>query len=147
MFDNGALMFGTKWAGSQLVTNNLSAANALLAHLTSKESTLSQEYTDFCVQRMVLIHADIVKDTQDKKLWPYSGSRRRPPQSPVFMRIRSTVPPCQSCKPSSSVSTARFCRLVLLYIRRAVERLPVSQLQEFSTRRSKMCLTYTTVPV
>jgi hypothetical protein len=67
MLDNGALVSQTEWADSQLVASDVRVAKQLLAHLTSKESTLSQECTDSCVQRMVLDLADMFKDTQDEK--------------------------------------------------------------------------------
>ena len=41
MLDNGARMCQTKWADSQLVTNDVRVAKPVLAHSTSKEWTLT----------------------------------------------------------------------------------------------------------
>ena len=65
--NNATLMSQTKWADSQLVTSHVCVAKPLLAHLTFKGSMSSQECADSCVQRMVLVRADMVKDTQDEK--------------------------------------------------------------------------------
>ena len=58
MLNDGALVSQIKWADNQLVTSDVPIAKQLLAHLTSKESTFSQERTDPCVQRVVLGRAD-----------------------------------------------------------------------------------------
>ena len=58
MLNDCALVSQTKWADNQLVTSDVPIAKQLLAHLTSKESTFSQERTDLCVQRVVLGRAD-----------------------------------------------------------------------------------------
>ena len=116
MLNDGALVSQTKWADNQLVTSDVPIAKQLLAHLTFKECTFSQERTDPCVQRVVVGRADWVM---------------------VFIRMGSTVPPCPGSKPSNSMSTTGVLQAVLLYVRRAAVRLSVSQLQEFSTRLSK----------
>ena len=67
MLDNGSLKSQTRWANSQLLTSDVHVTKPLLAHLTSKESTLSQERTDSYVPRFVLGRSDIVKDTQTEK--------------------------------------------------------------------------------
>ena len=111
MLEDGALVSQTKRADNQLATSDVPIAKQLLAHLTSEVSTVSQERTDPCVQRVILGRADRVK---------------------VLMRMRSTVPPCPDSKASNSMSTARVLQAVLLYVRRAALRQSVSQLQEFS---------------
>ena len=58
MLNDGALVSQTEWADDQLVTSDVPIAKLLLAHLTSKESTFSQERIDPCVQRVVLGRAD-----------------------------------------------------------------------------------------
>ena len=58
MLNDGAPVSQTKWADNQLVTSDVPIAKQLLAHLTSKESTFSQERTDPCVQHGVLGRAD-----------------------------------------------------------------------------------------
>ena len=63
----------------------------------------------------------------------------------MFMRMGSTVPPCPGSKPYNSMSTTRVLQAVLLYVRRAAVWLSVSQLQEFSTRLSNLCLNGNTV--
>ena len=67
MLDYSTLMSRTKWADSQLVTSKVRVAKPLLAHLPSKGFTLSHECTYSCVRRMVLGHADMVKDTQEEE--------------------------------------------------------------------------------
>ena len=58
MLNDGALVSQTKWADNQLVTSDVPIAKQLLAHLTSKDSTFSQERTDRWVQRVLLGRAD-----------------------------------------------------------------------------------------